>query len=161
MIFDCFKKKKKGTIPPKTTDLIIIPEVKSDWSDFEMDVAELIMYERQWEAGLNELFLDPYLCTIAQIHSKYMVKQMKPSHDNFPDRVIQAQQYADAKWVGEIVAFGHGTARGVVRGWMSSEGHKKIILKEQATHYGISIEHGIKNGELRNYFTVVFSERKQ
>lgn len=46
--------------------------------------------------------------------------------------------YRSASGVGEIVACGHPTAKGAVDGWMSSPGHKAIMLDPQYQVVGIA-----------------------
>jgi uncharacterized protein YkwD len=67
------------------------------------------------------------------------------------------QNNANAKKVGENVAYGYGTAEGVVNGWLNSPAHKKIIETEEYTHFGISTE---KDSSNRNYFTQIFISRE-
>jgi len=153
-IFPCLFKQE---LTPKESVIMPLDDLKAEYSEFELLVAAKILYERKWTYGAKkELFLDPYLSSIAREHSRYMAIAGKPSHDGFPIRLQQAQEFASAKWVGEIVAYGYSTSFGVVNGWIKSPSHKAILTKEKATHYGISIETDVKG---KNYFTVLFSQR--
>jgi uncharacterized protein YkwD len=78
------------------------------------------------------------------------------SHDNFAQRAETLMTEAGAKTVGENVAYGFSTAEGVVKGWLNSDGHRKIIENPDYTHFGISMEISTDN---RNYFTNIFIKK--
>ena len=85
-----------------------------------------------------------------------MVEKNEVSHDNFPERIENLTLYASAERVGENVAYGFGTAKGVVNGWTTSNKHIVPIEEPDYTHFGISIK---KNSEGRNYFTLIFIKK--
>ena len=85
-----------------------------------------------------------------------MIENDQVSHDNFSERVTLLSSNANAKNVGENVAYGFNSAQGVLTGWLNSESHRAIIENPHYSHFGISIE---KNPSGRNYFTQIFIER--
>lgn len=158
-IFPCFFNKERSI--STYCDVTELWDIKTELSDLEIEVVRQVGYERSSRENVTEylrtLHLDPYLCTIADVHSDNMAFDNKLSHDGFAQRNRNAIDYCQAKWFGEIVAYGYSTARGVVSSWTSSPGHAYIMFSPKATHYGISI---VKSESGRNYFTMLFSERK-
>ena len=147
------KKKKKPTIEIPELPKFIEGE-KLD--NFEQDVIDLILDHRRnkgYTSFKPNFKNNTLLNRVATIHSKYMAKEKKASHDGFPNRDLQCRVYAQAKSMKEIVAGGYGTAQGVVNAWLKSDGHRKAIEWKQAKEYGISIEKGLDN---RFYYTVIF-----
>ena len=82
-----------------------------------------------------------------------MAEVGEANHDHFPERQQKLVLYADAKTVGENVAFGFNSAQSVFNAWLKSESHKKIIEYSEYTHFGISIKTDMLG---RNYFTQMF-----
>ncbi len=148
-----FKKtKKKPTIEiPELPKFIEGEEI----DDFEMNVIALIHDYRE-SKGLILLTNNTFLNRIAIDHSKDMAFGKKASHDDFPRRSRQCINFANAKSMKEIVAGGYGTAQGVVKGWLKSDGHRKAIEWKEAKEYGISIEKGTNN---QLYYTVIFIKK--
>jgi len=159
-MFKCCKKKNTGK------ESYTIPEIitlKDDFTDFEMDVLELIN-EHRYKKGLSMLEFHMKLANIALVHTNYMVLQGKANHDNFPIRNAQAVKYCGASYLGENVAYGYGTPEGFVGkepyknkygkmvyiGWLGSKGHRKIIESDKAIFFAVSIIPDIKN---RNFGT--------
>jgi uncharacterized protein YkwD len=85
-----------------------------------------------------------------------MIEVGQISHDNFAERAQTLMTEAGAKTVGENVAYGFSTAEGVVKGWLNSDGHRKIIENPDYTHFGISME---TSSDSRNYFTNIFIKK--
>ena len=85
-----------------------------------------------------------------------MISTGTVSHDNFESRAQALITNANAKKVSENVAYGYGTAQGVVNAWLNSPDHKKAIDDPKNTHFGISTE---CNSEGRNYFTQIFIQK--
>ena len=143
------KKKKKPTIEiPELPKFIEGEEI----DDFERNVMVLIQAYRK-SKGLKTIPNNKILNRIAIDHSEDMAFVKKASHDDFPRRSRQCMNFANAKSMKEIVASGYGTAQGVVKGWLKSDGHRKAIEWKEAKEYGISIEKGTNN---QLYYTVIF-----
>ncbi len=125
---------------------------KVSYSDIESDILALVNDHRR-NLNLSQLSTLNIISNVADGHTTYMINAGKVSHDNFPQRAQSLIDNADAKSVAENVAYGYGTAQGVLNGWLNSEEHKKIIENPDYTHFGISTD---SNSEGRNYFTHIF-----
>ncbi len=132
-----------------------IPETKVIYSQIEMEILVLVNDYRV-KKSMNELVTLNFISSVALTHTLYMVNRGVVSHDNFPERYQNLILYASAKEVGENVAYGHGTAAGVVRGWTTSKKHIVLMEEPDYTHFGISVE---PNREKRNYFTLIFIKK--
>lgn len=140
---------------PKGKESYNIPKIeskKNDFTDFELDVLELVNYYRRIK-GLQMLKFSMKLANIAFVHTNYMVEKGIPSHDNFPIRNVQAIKNCGATWLGENVGYGYGTPKGFFDSWINSEGHRKIIESKKASEFAISI---IQNKKLKNFATLLF-----
>ena len=149
-LFKCFKKLEGK----ESLDIPKILMVKKSFTDFELDVMELVNYHRR-EKGLTMLKFNPKLSNVAFMHTQYMSFKGKASHDNFPIRNAQAVKYCKATWMGEVVGYGYSSAEGFVKAWINSPTHKKIIESEKAKGFAISIE-AVKN---RNYATLLLIDK--
>ncbi|MEV5121979.1 CAP domain-containing protein [Streptomyces decoyicus] len=93
-------------------------------------VVELVNEERS-KAGCSKLTVNAKLTKAAQDHSQDMADHRNMSHTgsdgSSPDDRITRAGY---QWnsYGENVAYGYSTPEEVMKGWMSSPGHKKNIL---------------------------------
>lgn len=132
-----------------TNDVVVS---KVSYSDMESEILVLVNAHRK-SLNLSELEHLNVISGVANGHTNYMIAAGQASHDNFPERVQNLKTNANAKTVGENVAYGFSTAQGVVNGWLNSSGHKKIIEDSSYTHFGISTD---SNSEGRNYFTHIF-----
>lgn len=129
-----------------------ITESKMTYSPIENEILNLINEYRK-EKGLTTLSRLNLISSVAKTHTSYMVEVGKVNHDNFPIRHEQLVHNALAISVGENVAYGYSSSESVVKAWLNSPGHKKIIEDETFTHFGISTE---KDANGRNYFTHIF-----
>jgi len=89
--------------------------------------------------GRNALVEDSRLSRAARDHAQDMVNNDYFSHtgrdgSSFSDRA-QAAGYSCA--AAENVAFGQRSEAEVVSGWMMSQGHRRNILLEDVTQFGI------------------------
>lgn len=125
------------------------------YTSLEKDVLDLVNSHRA-SLGLNELEIMNLISSVADSHTKYMIENGKVSHDNFDERANILMQNANAKSVGENVAFGYTNAEDVFNGWLNSESHKAAIEKSSYTHMGISTE---CNNNGRNYYTNIFIKK--
>ncbi len=129
-----------------------IPAGKASYSKMESEILNLVNAHRR-SLDLSELELLNVISGVANGHTDYMIAVGQASHDNFAQRSQELITTANAKTVGENVAFGYSSAQGVVNGWLKSTGHKGIIEKPEYTHFGISIG---SDDQGRNYFTHIF-----
>lgn len=132
-----------------------VTNVKVAYSAMESEIVSLVNAHRT-SLGLNTLNTLNIVSGVADGHTDYMIEVGQVSHDNFAQRSQTLMNEAGAKSVGENVAYGYSTAEGVVKGWLNSDGHRKIIENPDYTHFGISMETGTDN---RNYFTNIFIKK--
>jgi len=129
-----------------------INEVKVAYSGMELEILDLINAHRE-ELGLQSLINLNIISSVALSHTNYMVETHLVNHNDFAERQENLVKKANAKSVGENVAYGFNTSKGVVNGWLNSAAHRAIIENSDYTHFGISIA---QNSEGRNYFTQIF-----
>lgn len=123
------------------------------YSGIESEILDLVNQYRT-DIGLSALKPLDIVSSTADDHTNYMIDVGAISHDNFQLRSQSLMEKANAKKVGENVAYGYHSAQGAVNGWLNSEGHKAIIENPKYTHVGISTEKCKTTG--RNYFTQIF-----
>lgn len=127
----------------------------TEYSNLELEILDLVNAHRE-SIGLSSLKPLDIVSNVAEGHTNYMIENGEISHDNFPTRYENLIKNANAKAVGENVAYGYGSAQGVVNGWLNSSGHKAVIENLKYTHFGISTE---SNPEGRNFFTQMFIQK--
>jgi uncharacterized protein YkwD len=124
-------------------------------SDLELDILQLVNNYRS-SIGKKELSRLDVISSVASTHTKYMAEIKEVNHDNFPERHLKLVQNANAKSVGENVAFGYSSADAVVKAWINSSEHKNILDSDDFTHFGISTK---SDDEGRLYFTQIFIKK--
>ena len=132
-----------------------VANAKVAYSPMESEIVSLVNAHRT-SLGLKALNTLNIISGVADGHTDYMIEVGQVSHDNFAQRSQTLMSEAGAKSVGENVAYGYSTAEGVVKGWLNSDGHRKIIENPDYTHFGISMETSADN---RNYFTNIFIKK--
>lgn len=82
----------------------------------------------------RRLDVKPCLDRVAQRWARHMARTGDLEHND-----LDAVQRACGRrfGVGENIAYGYGTPRAVVRGWMSSDGHRRNILRRSYDHIGV------------------------
>ena len=122
------------------------------YSEIENKILTLVNEHRE-TLGLTSLSTLNIISSVADSHTDYMIETGEISHDNFNQRAEVLMNNAGAKSVGENVAYGYNSAEGVIKGWLNSDSHRKVIESANYTHFGISTE---SNSDGRNYFTQIF-----
>ena len=93
----------------------------------------------------------------AQLHAEDMSENSYFSHNSADGRTlrdrINEQNYSWSTF-GENIAYGFGSAEGVLNAWLGSEGHCKNIMKKDFTEIGIGYT---ENG---HYWVQVFAHPK-
>ena len=89
------------------------------YSSIELEILDLVNAHRQ-SIGLSTLKPLDIVSGVAEGHTNYMIESGEISHDNFPSRSETLVKNTSAKAVGENVAYGYGSAEGVVEGWLNS-----------------------------------------
>ena len=152
-LFSC-SKEDDGIYFDPSSEVIDLNKVTS-YSTIELDILKLVNDHRN-DMGLSKLEALNIVSSVAKGHTEYMVETGAVNHDNFSQRSQALIDNANAKSVGENVAYGFNTAQGVLNGWLNSEEHRKILENPSYTHFGISTE---PNSEGRNYFTQIFIKK--
>ncbi len=125
---------------------------KEDFSIIEAEVLTLINMHRR-SIGKNDLEVNPLIREEATIHTKNMASGRIPlSHEGFDARADKLLDKLNGNSAAENVAWGHPTAKLVVKGWLDSKEHRKNIEGDYNLT-GIGIARG-KDGEL--YYTQIF-----
>ena len=132
-----------------------LEEKPYSYTEMELEIMNLVNDYRA-ASGLNLLQRMDVISNVASTHTNYMIAINEVNHDNFPSRQKNLTENAQAKAVGENVAYGFNSAQGVVNAWIKSDAHRKIIEDPDYTHFGISTD---SNQEGRNYFTQIFIEK--
>ncbi|GFE19450.1 hypothetical protein Sgleb_74970 [Streptomyces glebosus] len=93
-------------------------------------MVDLVNSERR-KAGCSPLTVNAKLTKAAQDHSKDMADHRNMSHTgsdgSSPEDRITRAGYNWSSY-GENVAYGYSSPESVMKGWMSSPGHKRNIL---------------------------------
>ena len=151
LLFSCAKE-EDGVYFNESSEVL---NAKVNYTAMESEIISLVNAHRT-SLGLNTLNTLNIVSGVADGHTDYMIEVGQISHDNFAQRAQTLMTEAGAKTVGENVAYGFSTAEGVVKGWLNSDGHRKIIENPDYTHFGISMETSADN---RNYFTNIFIKK--
>ncbi len=154
VLFSC-SKQDDSTYFEKEEPSPELPNTKS-YSSMETQIIQLINTHR---ISLNLHALSPLdiITNESSKHTDYMIENGEISHYNFKKRADKLIKNAKATFVGENVAYGYSTAKGVVSGWLNSEAHRFTIENPKYTNIGISIK---KNKKDRNFFTNIFIQKK-
>jgi len=141
-----------------TDDSVYINEIISksvEYSALENQVLDLVNTYRNsiGETSLKKLDV---ISTIANTHTNYMVETGNVDHNGFEKRQQELMEYANAKTVGENVAYGYTTSEDVLNAWLKSDSHRALIENKNFTHFGISTE---QNSHGRNYYTMMFIKK--
>lgn len=132
-----------------------IVEKPYTYTELEKEILILVNTHRE-QSGLNTLQKLDLISNVAYTHTNYMISVNDVNHDNFPVRQRNLVENAQAKAVGENVAYGFNSASGVVKAWINSDAHREILENPNYTHFGISTDSNIDG---RNYFTQIFIEK--
>lgn len=142
---------------------VFLPAVisaSSQYSPVELKAVELINQQRRAN-GCSTVGFNTPLSSAADAHSKEMAASGSLSHtgldgSTFGDRARAAGYDAFAS--GEVLAGGQATADDVVRTWMNSSSHRKIILTCANDDIGIALVENPR-AQYRYYWTAVFGQR--
>jgi uncharacterized protein YkwD len=149
LLFSC-SPEDDGIYYAETENVVL--ENKVSYSAMELEILSLVNDHRK-SLNLSVLNRMDIISSVANGHTNYMIAKGTASHDNFAQRSQDLITNANAKTVGENVAYGFSSAQSVVSGWLKSEGHKGIIEASKYTHFGISTD---TDSQGRNYFTHIY-----
>ncbi|WP_432280686.1 CAP domain-containing protein [Streptomyces luomodiensis] len=118
-----------------------VPAAASTAATARQEVVDLVNSERA-KAGCQPLTVNEKLTEAAQDHSEDMAAHGKMSHTgsdgSSPGDRIERAGYSWSTY-GENVAYGYGSAKSVMDGWMSSPGHKANILNCDFKEIGVGL----------------------
>jgi len=154
ILFSCAKEEDGVYFNNANTNTELV-NAKVVYSSMESEIISLVNAHRT-SLGLNTLNTLNLVSGVADGHTEYMIEAGIISHDNFSERAQVLMSEAGAKTVGENVGYGYSTAEGVVKAWIASDSHRKIMENPDYTHFGISTG---SNAENRNYFTNIFIKK--
>ena len=101
---------------------------------------QLVNQERA-QRGLPALRRSPYLDAAARSHVEWMARTGQVSHTGAKGTRVQhrarAMGYSPC-YAGETIAYGPPTQEIVVRAWMNSPGHKRVIVSPKAGEVGVA-----------------------
>jgi uncharacterized protein YkwD len=143
-----------GTKINAATELLVAATVQED-------VIAFANAERA-KAGCPALRQNAALSTAAQRHSADMAAKNFLSHtgSDGSTMVVWIERAGYTRWTraAENVAAGHATAAGVVRGWMTSSGHRADILNCALRDIGVGHQYR-RNTQYGHYWTQDFGTR--
>ncbi|MGV6846182.1 MAG: CAP domain-containing protein [Lutibacter sp.] len=136
-----------------TENLVTFKEVT--YSELDNQVLDLVNNYRN-EIGLTILNKLDIVSAVANTHTDYMVETGNVDHSGFDQRQKDLMENANAKAVGENVAYGYTNAQDVFDAWIKSDSHRALIESKSFTHFGISSE---MNDKGRYYYTIMFIKK--
>ncbi len=130
----------------------------------EAEIVKLTNSERI-NYKLTQLKIDPTLMNVARYSSKYMAERDESSHHCIDGKRtaqrVKESGYCDHAYSTEIILtyplfVKHNDYTKVLKSWMGSPEHKKIILNADREEIGVGMATSKKN---TTYFTAVFSSK--
>jgi uncharacterized protein YkwD len=116
----------------------------------EARVLVLFNQERA-ERGLKPLKIDAKLREAANSHSDDMLRRGYFSHDGPHEKWdVRVRRYVTRSVVAEILSQGSGfyaTPKGMLKAWMNSPAHKRIILTPELRLVGLGVATGTYDGQ--------------
>lgn len=116
------------------------------------EASVLVLLNQQRAAhDLLPLALDRQLTRVATSHSADMMRRGYFAHDGPEDTWdVRIRRHVKRPLLGEILEFGAGkrrTAPGIVKAWMQSPPHRRVILTHDLRLIGIGIVTGTFRGQ--------------
>jgi uncharacterized protein YkwD len=128
--------------------------------------------EQRTKRGLRALASNRRLFRAARSHNSDMVWNLgvlthsSSSGESAVHRIVRfGYTRGYSSWsVGEILAYGWGTfmtPRSIIRGWLNSPEHRRLMLKRGWRHFGVAGRHGIPGNPFAwgAVYTVDFGRR--
>ena len=153
MVLLTFSSCSTEDLPVDSIDAITLQNAPAP-KEIEIEILELLN-EHRISVGLNPLNSLNIVKSVAFSHTDYMVEINSVNHDNFYQRKISLEQNANAKKVGENVAYAYSSSRSLVNAWINSDSHRQNIEGDY-TDFEVSAE---QNKEGKWYYTNMFIKR--
>ncbi|MCL2053901.1 MAG: CAP domain-containing protein [Oscillospiraceae bacterium] len=126
--------------------------VSGECSSYAEAVLDLVNAERK-KAGVRSLQLDGNLCKAAEVRSAEIITKFSHTRPNGKSWSTAVEGRYNS--LGENIAAGYKTPQEVVKGWMSSPGHRENILNPNFTKMGVG--YAESNGMYCCYWTQIFA----
>lgn len=112
----------------------------------------LVLFNEQRAAhGLKPLSIDKKLTGAADSHSQDMLRRGYFAHDGPQGKWdVRIRRYVRRTLIGEILSYGSGkfaTPSGMVKSWMHSPEHRRIILMPGLRLFGLGVATGTYRGQ--------------
>jgi uncharacterized protein YkwD len=112
----------------------------------------LVLFNQQRAAhGLKPLSIDAKLTRAADAHSDDMLRRGYFAHDGPQEKWdVRIRRYARRTLIGEILSQGAGqyaTPAGMVKAWMNSPEHRRVILTPELRLVGLGVATGTFQGQ--------------
>lgn len=111
----------------------------------------VLFNHRRASLGLAPLKVDARLRQAAEAHSADMLRRGYFAHDDAHGTWdARIRRYVNRSQVGEILSFGSGeyaTPAGMVRTWMQSPDHRRVILTPDLRRVGLGVATGTYDGQ--------------
>ena len=130
---------------------ILSPAPDDSYSSLEIEILQEINLYRD-NKGLPSFEMNEIIYEEALKHTEYMIAQGAINHDNFSDRANRLMNNPGGSSAAENVAFGYTSAKAVVSGWITSDGHRKNI----EGNYNLTGIAAVNDKNGRYYFTQIF-----
>jgi len=150
MVFFSCSEEHDDTYLYNTAETLTIEN--ATYTEIEVEILKLVN-EHRVKLGIPSLKKSDIISSVADSHTNYMIENGEISHNNFDQRLQYLMNNANAKSMGENVAYGYKSAESVFNSWLKSNDHRKIIENKNFTHFGVSS--GV-NSKMRSYFTQIF-----
>lgn len=148
LIIGCSESDTFLDTPTSSVDLEVLQY--NEWEMAEEILTQINTY--RLELSIEKIELDKKSASaLAVEHCIYMIENDHVGHTNFPARNLALME-GGAIEVGENIAFGYKTSKAVIKAWIKSTSHKKV-LENNYNHIGIGV---IISPENRIYVTALF-----
>jgi uncharacterized protein YkwD len=108
--------------------------------------------------GIKRLKTAPRLALAADVHTRNMLVRNYFSHGAFAQRV---RRYVSFRRIGETIAWSSRcSARGIVRMWLNSSGHRAVLLSRGFHRVGIGRRKGSLGSRRACVVTADFGSRR-
>lgn len=149
--------------PAASAPAVAAPKAKSSDRALQRHVLSLVNKVRA-RHRLPRLRRQPLLARGASVHSASQLDAGRPSHasaDGTPF-VHRLRRYTRARTTGETIAWisaADGAAT-VVRMWMSSASHRRVLLDRRFRRLGVGSRSGMVNGHAMTIVTANFASSR-
>ena len=123
--------------------LLVLPAAakNSSLSRTERQFAGLLNKERRAN-GLRPVEISPALTKIAHDYVAENVRMGSIDHGRDAPYTRRTRRVGCGGWNGPVLAAGFGSAQAALDGWLSSSGHRAVLMDPKITHVGPGFKAG-------------------